>query len=193
MFFCEKCRYLFNVTKDIKSKQMGGKINESLTNILNKYSKNEKIIERDLKNIKGKDLLNDERVENMTKKEQKRLMSTLKAVDKNFFVEEEIVEPKIGSNIAYFICKYCKNYKQIKPGTLIYSKNYGTNNASETVDYTYMIHDQTLPRTRTYICKNADCETHKDDTNKEAVMTKNELDQLVYVCTVCETNWINVI
>ena len=193
MFFCEKCRYLFNVTKDVKSKQIGGRINEALTNILTKYANNEKIVERDLRKIRGKDLIADERFEDMTKKEQRKLTSTIKAVDKNFFVEEDTTEPKIGSNIAYFICKYCKNSKPIKPGTLIYSKNYGGNNITETVDYTYAIHDQTLPRTRTYICVNSKCETHKNNSIKEAVLTKNALDQIVYICTVCETDWINVI
>lgn len=193
MFFCEKCRYLFNVTKDVKSKQIGGKINEALNNILTKYANNEKLVERDLKRIRGKDLTDDERFEDMTKKEQKRLISAVKAVDKNFFVEEEVVEPKIGSNIAYFICKYCKNSKPIKPGTLIYSKNYGGNNITEVVDYTYVIYDQTLPRTKTYICKNPKCETHKDTSLKEAVLTKNTLDQIVYICTVCSTDWVNAV
>ena len=193
MFFCEKCRYLFNITKDVKSKQVGGKINEALTNILTKYASNEKLVDRDLRRIKGKDLLEDERFEDMTKKEQKKLISTVKAVDRNFFVEEEkTLEPKIGSNVAYFICKYCKNSRAIKPGTLIYSKNYGGNNITEIIDYTYAIYDQTLPRTKTYICKNAGCDTHKDDSNKEAALTKNILDQIVYVCTVCGTDWVNV-
>ncbi len=57
MFFCEKCRYLYNVTKDVKSKQIGGKINEALTNIFNKYNNNEQLSDTDLKKIKGKDLV----------------------------------------------------------------------------------------------------------------------------------------
>ena len=36
MFFCEKCRNLYNVTKEVKSKQIGGKINNALNNIFNK-------------------------------------------------------------------------------------------------------------------------------------------------------------
>lgn len=194
MFFCEKCRYLFNVTKDIKSKQVGGKINDALTIIFDKISRGEQIMEKDLKKFKGKDLLDDERFEVMNKKDQRKLISTVKAVDKNFFAEEEPEsEAKVGSNIAYFICKFCKNYKPIKPGTVIYSKSYSTINASEMEDYTYAIYDQTLPRTRTYICKNAKCETHKNDSLKEAILTKNATDQIVYICTHCSTNWINAV
>ena len=193
MFFCEKCRYLFNVTKDVKSKQIGGRINEALTTIFNKYNSSQAIEDRDLKRIKGKDLLEDERFEDMTKKEQRKLISTVKSVDKNFFDEEKTAEPKIGSNIAYFICKYCKNSRPIKSGTLIYSKNYSMDSSVETEDYTYAIYDQTLPRTRNYICKNTKCESHKNDAVKEAALTKNTSEQIVYICTACSTHWVNAL
>ena len=192
MFFCEKCRYLFNVTKDVKSKQIGGKINEALTIVFDKYANGEKITEKDLKKLKGKDILEDQRFEDMNKKDQRKLISTIKAIDKNFFMEEEPEsEEKIGSNIAFFICKFCKNYKPIKPGTIIYSKNYNSSNISEAYDYSYAIYDQTLAHTKNYICKNSKCETHKNINLKEAVLVKNATDQLVYICTQCSTNWIN--
>jgi hypothetical protein len=182
---------MFNITKDVKSKQIGGRINEALTNIFTKYRNNEQLQEKDLKRIIGKDLLDDERFELMAKKDQKKMISWIKNTDKTFFVEEEVsAETKIGSNIAYFICKYCKNSKPIKPGTLIYSKNYGTVNVAETENYTYAIYDQSLQRTRNYICKNPKCESHKNDAVKEAAMTKNAKDQIVYICTVCSTHWI---
>jgi len=54
MFFCEKCRYLFNVTKDIKTKQIGGKISDALNIIFDKFNSREKIIEKDLKILRAK-------------------------------------------------------------------------------------------------------------------------------------------
>ena len=193
MFFCEKCRYLFNVTKDIKSKQIGGRINETLSNIFSKYKSNETLTNRDLRKIKGKDLLEDERFENMTKKEQRKLMSIIKSVDKNFFAKgEEETSPKIGSTLAFFICKYCKNSNPIQPQTIIYSKKFsGGEGVTEAEDYTYAIYDLTLPRTRNYICKNRKCPTHKDDDVKEAVLIKDSTDQIKYLCTACSTNWIS--
>lgn len=193
MYFCEKCRYLYNITKDVKNKQFGGKINDALTALLNKYNNNIHIEEKDLKKLNGRDLKYDDRYDGMSKKEQKKLISLIKSIDKSFFVEEQVVEPKIGSNSAYFICKYCKYSKPIKPGTLIYSKNYNTNSSSEIDDYTYAIYDQTLPRVRNYICKNSKCESHKNDSVREAVLTKNTSDQIVYICTSCSTNWINIL
>src|SRR5271154_2498044 len=194
MFFCEKCRYLFNITKDINSKQIGGKTNIALTNVLDKFKSNQPIVEKDLKNIKGKDLLDDERYEAMNKKDLKKLMSQIKVLDKNFFTEDEPdkTDEKIGKNVVYFICKFCKNYKPIKPTTLVYSKNYNTA-VVEVSDYTYAIYDPTLTRTKNYICKNPKCKTHKDASLKEAVLTKNATDQIVYVCCACSTNWPNAL
>lgn len=193
MIFCDKCRYLYNITKDLKSKQIGGKINEAVTNVMDKYKNREQIEEKDLKRIEGKHLLQNDRYDEMTKKDQRKFLSTIRAVDKNFFVEEKNPVTKVGSNIVYFICKYCNNSKPIKPGTLIYSKKYGGQNTSEAHDYSNIIYDQTLPRTKNYICKNKDCETHRDDSIKEAVLIKNMSDQIVYVCTSCITSWVGSI
>jgi hypothetical protein len=190
MFFCDKCRYIFNVTKDVKSKQVGGKINKALNAIFEKLTKMEKITEDDLLNVKGKDILEDERFEMMNKRDQRKVISLVKSINKNFFVEDK-KDVKVGSNVAYFICRFCKNYKQIEPGTLIYSKSYNTNRDTELDDYTYAIYDNTLARTKNYECKNKKCKTHSDPSLKEAVLTKNTLDQIVYVCTNCSTNWIN--
>ena len=192
MFFCDECRYLFNISKDVKSKQVGGKIEVSLDNIFNKFFRNEKIINEDLSRITKKDVMNDERFEKSSKKDQKKLISQIKNADKNFFSggEDDMIN-QVGTNKAYFVCRFCKNYKQIKPRTLIYSKNLNTSNIMEVDDYTYAIHDHTLARTKNYICKNSKCETHKNSSIKEAVLTKNSIDQLVYVCVVCSTWWIN--
>ena len=191
MFFCDKCQYMFNITKDVKRKQIGGKINKALNNVFDKILKMEKISEEDLNNIQGKDLVDDERFETMNKRDQRKIISMVKSINKNFFVEDE--EVKIGSNIAYFICRFCKNYKPITPGTLIYSKSYNTNRDNEIEDYSYAIYDSTLSRTRNYICRNEKCPTHKNSEDQEAVLTKNSLDQIVYVCTVCTTDWVNSI
>jgi hypothetical protein len=194
MFFCEKCRYLFNITKDIKSRQIGGKINTSLTVVFNKFASNEKIEGKDLGKLKGTDLIEDERFDKLNKKDQKKLTSIVKAINKNFFDEDDdkSEEKKLASNVAFFICKFCKNHKPIKPGTLIYSKNYNTATI-ETEDYAYTIYDNTLERTRNYICPNPKCASHSDDSTKEAVLTKNATDQVVHVCCVCSTNWTNTV
>ncbi|AGC01777.1 D5 family helicase-primase [Acanthamoeba polyphaga moumouvirus] len=193
MFFCENCRYSFNVTKDVKNKQVGGKINDALNNIFQKFMSNSQIIEKDLAKIKGRDITDDERFENMTKKDQKKLMSQIKNINKNFFIEDKTGGEPVGTTKAYFTCKYCDNYKPIQPGTLIYTKNYDISGSDEIEDYSKYINDYTLNRTKSYICKNKSCKSHTDDTVKEAVLTKNSTDQIVYICKACSTYWINAL
>ena len=191
--FCEKCRYLYNITKDVKNKQLGGKTQDALTRLFNKIS-DEPIVKKDLKRIKGRDIIDDDRFEALSKKDQKKLMTSIKAIDKNFFEEDIDSEENHQTNEAFFICKFCKNHKLIKPGTIIYSKKYSTgvvsgSSINETADYTYAIYDQTLARTHNYVCRNPECETHQDNKLAEAVLTKNNLEQIVYICTICATSW----
>lgn len=188
MNFCEKCRYLYNITKDVKTKT--AKISNFLDNIFAKYVSGEKFTEEDIKKITMKDILDDERYDNMTKKDQKGLTAAIKVVDKTFFnISEEEIESQNSNISAHFICKQCKNTVPIKPGTLIYSKNYNVNTYEDVIDYNYVIHDCTLPRTAAYICKNPKCKTIKDPTLREAVMIKNSNGQQEYVCTICVTHW----
>ena len=193
MLFCEKCRYVYNVTKDIKNKQIGGKINTALDNLFEKILAGTEIVENDIKKIKPKDIFDDDRYDSMNKKNQKKVISVIKSINKNFFVEDEKNNTAENTNTnVYLICKFCKNYKPIEPKTIIYSKNYGSSSL-DIEDYTYMIYDNTLPRTRNYDCKNVGCDTHKNPSLKEAIITKNTTEQVIYVCTRCTTHWINTI
>lgn len=190
MFFCEKCHFMFNITKDIKSKQVGGEINDSLNIIFEKYKTGKPLNAEDLDKITMQDIKNDSRYDNdLNVKNKAKFRSWLKQANPNF-VNEEPKKQKLGVSKAYFICKSCQNTKPIEPGTVIYSRSFGTNTTVEAVDYTYTIYDNTLPRTRNYICKNSKCESHKNDDVREAVITKNNIEQIVYVCTNCVTSWI---
>lgn len=190
MFFCDKCRYMFNVTKDVKNNQRGGKMNNAIQALFDKFRENKPLEDKDLVKLKGKDITDDQRFDTLTKKDQRRIISWIKSYDRSFFNEEQ-KEDIIGTNAAFFICKYCKNSKPIKPGTLIYSKNYDSINTNEEEDYALAINDLSLARTRNYICKNPECSTHDstNSTTKEAVLTKNKMEQIVYICTTCTTNW----
>lgn len=121
MFICDKCRYSFNITKDVKGKQIGGKINGALNKLFEKYGQTLPITEEDLKRLRGKDITNDERFENMTKKNQDKMVSTIKKINKNFFVEPK-EDATVGSNAAYFICKFCKNSQAIPTGNDLFQE-----------------------------------------------------------------------
>ena len=190
MFFCDKCGYLFNITKDIKSKQVGGKINIALNSLFPKLRKNEQISEEDLHGITGKNITEDERYDTMNKREQRRVISTIKGINPSFFTEDKNTEEhKTQSQYAYFICRFCKNYKKIEPGTVIYSKTYYADDLEEIEDYSLAVYDNTLARTRGYVCHNRECETHKNPDIREAILTKNLQGKIVYVCAHCKISW----
>lgn len=187
MEFCDKCRYSFNITRDVKSKQVGGKINTQLNNLFGKILKNESLDENDITEIKANDLEGDERFESMSKKDQEKIRKQIKTISKEFFTQEEISD-KISTD-AYYICKKCKNYKLIPPGKTIYSKTYNSSASTESHDYSFDAFDPSLPLTRNYICKNDKCATHKDPSKKEAALTRNNKYQIIYICRECQTYW----
>jgi len=204
MPFCEKCGYSYNITKDVKNKQSGGKTNIALNILFDKIAIGESLSKSDLKRIKPTDIYDDERFDALNKKNQKKMLSVIKAADKDFFsiADSDGSDDSDGSATtvsvpaavgAQFICKYCRHSKPIDPVTFIYSKTYGSATATNLDDYTYMIHDMSLGRTRAYNCKYAKCETHSKPSMKEAIMTKNPMDQVIYVCTTCGTDWIDTV
>lgn len=183
MFFCNKCKSSYNITRDVKVKQIGGKIYNSLNVLFNKFAENEKIEKEDLENLKLLDIQNDERYDKMSKKMKTALMKILNTANPAFkeTINEETEE--MSSNRAFFVCKSCNNYKSIEQGTSVYSKNYGI--IMDNVDYTLRIQDPTLMLTKNYMCSNDKCKTHKMPEIKEAALQKLNTGKVIYVCKVC--------
>ena len=201
MFFCEKCGYTFDITGNVKRKQVGGKINTSVINIFKKFQNSEPFTKEDLEKISDGDILHNEKFESMTKKKQNQLRSAINSIDKTFFKSQKqkdaqaalaVEEEKDGSDtndnmipLANFICRFCENSKPIEPGTLLYSRKYGAD-ADDSVDYGFMVNDPSLARTKVYTCINKKCETHSNPSIKEAVITKNSSHRVIYVCVHCK-------
>ena len=181
MFFCDKCKSSYNITRDVKSKQIGGTVYNSLNELFRKFNESEPIEKTDLENLKLLDIQNDERFDKMSKKTKTILLKILTSIDSSFKESEQIQETK--TNNAYFVCKSCNNYITIDEGTTVYSKNYGI--ITDHIDYTLRIHDPTLMYTKNYICSNKDCNTHKNPNTKEAVLQKQNTGKVIYVCKTC--------
>lgn len=89
---------------------------------------------------------------------------------------------------AYFICNSCGYLKPIEEGALIFSRvssdivqNYA---GSEVNDMKF---SSILPRTRKYICPNKKCESHNDDSKREAVFFRlNNTYRIKYICLACD-------
>lgn len=184
MYFCPKCHCIYNITRSKREITNG----ENKVDVIFRKYPAEEIEEADLEGLVGEDITNDERFDTMTKNVQRKFMTNIKAIDKNFFLRKS--EDKVSStDMAFFECKFCHYYTPIKPGTCIYTKTIGGGLVAEDENYDFIVHDQTLPRTCNYICPNDHCPTHKDESRKEAILTKNEKRQIVHVCTVCLNHW----
>ena len=187
MAFCNKCHNLFGITR---STQGLDKYSDYADSLFSKIGQNQPIQKKDLAKLNAQDVTQDERYQNMSKKEQRRISDLIKAVNPDFFkesIEEKQVQEEEAK--AYYLCKMCKNTKPIKPGTLIYSKSYASTGLQDNRDYTYARYDPTYFLTQNYVCPNPKCKTHKEPSLKEAVLAKSASNLLVYVCSVCNQNW----
>lgn len=96
-------------------------------------------------------------------------------------------------NKAFFECSNCGYMEEMPPGTMISSRTTAkvVTEFHDHSRYRDMIHDQTLPSTRNYVCPNKDCRSHKEHDLREAVWFKANRGSYatVYVCKACQTVW----
>lgn len=97
------------------------------------------------------------------------------------------------SSLFIFKCSNCGFSENIKPKTMVLSRTSDLVNKEYTdkTKYKDMVNDETLPRTRNYICPNEACLSHKDHTKREAVWFKPDIQKygILYICTSCNKMW----
>ena len=66
-----------------------------------------------------------------------------------------------------------------------------TAGVSDISQYKFVIHDQTLPHTRNYVCKNKTCESHKNPEKRDAKWFRPNPSSyaIIYGCVTCGTLW----
>jgi aspartate carbamoyltransferase regulatory subunit len=87
----------------------------------------------------------------------------------------------------YNTCKNCGHYSILEPKTLVFQINF-----EKEGEYFYnpdLKHDNTLPRTKDYICPNKNCTSHKDLKSKEAIFYRGKNYNLTYQCVNCDESW----
>lgn len=87
----------------------------------------------------------------------------------------------------YYSCRNCGHFEPIPAGEEIYSRSYRGEKVTE--DYSMDFFDPTLARTRQYHCPKKSCTTHKNPQTKKAIITQTGDAQVVYLCTICKSNW----
>ena len=91
-----------------------------------------------------------------------------------------------------FQCNNCNYKDNIKNSIQLYKidLNSEVSDIKTIEDNKLISKNPILPRTKDYKCKNVNCITHNDESNKEAVFYKsNNSYNVTYVCTVCYNSW----
>jgi len=178
MFFCPKCNFSLDLSKNIPSEISG--------DIQLKAPKDfiDMAVEDD---IDGNIKLVFSKKELFSAREYKKLSDDEKdLVNKKF---QEI--NNVSFNLAYFICKNCQFVTKLEQGTKVYEVSINSKFLENEI-IENKLYDLTLPRTKDYICPNKKCATHKNMSIKEALFYrpyKNSYN-LKYVCNVCKVSWL---
>lgn len=190
MFFCPQCNYALDITKTLPQTETGttkqlvpqqiiSNINEFVTNVLKKP---EELNNASL-GFQVNSLTSNAKYKKLSKQNQELVLSKF----------NEITNKTSGKHGVYFICKYCGYSSPIKKGTIIYNKNISKEQQVTSLEnYDLKCIDPTLPRTKDYICKNAECPTQdkKHEDEKEAVFFRPKHSyEVTYVCCVCKKGW----
>lgn len=184
-FYCPNCSNNFDISKFISKVQSGGDIVKS---IIEKIINKETINNSDLKVINLDKLTKHSFYKNLSKQDKEFVLNTIK--DK--VPTKESKQQVKNIRTAYFKCTNCGFNQTISPGTRLISKGQDNSSFDNTVFTTNYRHHSFLPRTRAYICKNNNCESHTNFEKREAVMHRiKDTHQVRYVCVTCNTGWLN--
>ena len=178
-FICTKCNFLLTITKSTTTNTI--KISTP-TEFINAIKLDE-VVEYDII-LERAELENHLIKKNTKNPEKETLLNTY-----DMFKSQKQLTTKY--NIK---CTSCGENYILHPETVIYSLNFGKQLTSfNDDDIDLKLYDQTLPRTKDYICVNSDCETNKksfNNANKEAVFYRaSKSYHMKYACLNCKTSW----
>ena len=174
MFFCPKCNYSLDISKNIPQEISGDIQLRDPKDFIDMFQEND--LEGNIKIIfSKKDMLSNRYYKKLDSNEKEEIQTKFNEIN------------SIGYNLAYFVCKNCQFITKINKGSTIYSVTTKSNNVI-TSKYRHL--DNTLPRTKDYICPNSKCNSHKSK-DKEAVFYRPEKNsyRLEYECVTCNTKW----
>ena len=190
MQFCPECNNLFNISKSkLQVNQTGG---DNYNFIINKIINNEEISQEDMKNINLDDLSNSP--------DYKKLAGDIQDL---VFDKVQMLLPKNKKKVilsktdydediqVYFICNNCGFSKKINETTLIFSNTLDdSNKTNKDTDMDLiknMYYSDIVWRTRKYICPNTKCESHTDQSKREAKIFHKKSYNISHICMACNT------
>jgi hypothetical protein len=184
MYFCPKCNYSFDISKNVVSDKTEQKIDDDTRKSLDN-------VESAIKRLKAGKNLNNYKAD-FTFEDLENNSHYIKLEDE----EKEKLNVLFNTNVSIggimFKCNNCNYKKKINETIKLYQLN---------VDSVYSVYrsidDNKLlflnpiyPRTRDYSCKNINCISHKDESKKESVFFREKDSYMTnYVCGVCYSSW----
>lgn len=100
-------------------------------------------------------------------------------------------KPSDLQKAVYFICENCNNHEIMPKNTLVLRKTKISDTITLTeTDNNDIINMDYLPHTRNYKCPNKECESHKDNSKRDAIFKRfYKTYKNKYICTACLTSW----
>jgi hypothetical protein len=184
MYFCPKCNYSFDISK-ATAEDKEDPVEDTRKSLDNPESA--------LKRLKaGKNLTDYKADFKLEDLESHKIYIKLDddEKDKMKVLFEAPVQP-IGSGIM-FKCNNCNYKKKINETIKLYQLNvdsiYSVYRSID--DNKLLFMNPIYPRTQDYSCKNINCISHKDTSNKEAVFFRGKDSYMTnYICGVCYNGW----
>lgn len=98
------------------------------------------------------------------------------------------------SNKLTYFCNNCHNTETIYTNLNVNINNINIKNTNEDFNFNineYTKFDPTLPRINNILCPNPDCETNKNNANREIIYicVDNTNLKYIYLCSTCDTKW----
>jgi len=179
MYFCPNCSYIFDIYKSVNTTPVNDtRISIKKSNDLFKLLENNS----DLSKYKAE----------FTKEELNKNKKYQKIKDDEKYLINIIFENILSSD-AEFHCNNCNLSNKINETTLLYNINFNENNTNNNFtleENKLMTKNPLYQHTHDYICKNIDCETHKNNLIKDAIYVKNNNNYNgFHICCICYYNW----
>lgn len=199
MPFCNQCYNILSINKSdkqIEFKELSEKkfidiYKERIYNAKNKYPLSEiayhiKWPKEKIKNI----------VKNLTEEELNQFKTDRENLKERLEKLHDRLSLKNNSLVNYiYFCNDCNIRYFLEPGTVTSCIDFKINETKIDELPSIRKHDNTLMRTKDYKCINVDCESNTKKNNKEVLKKKEAClyklrdNQIIYVCTLCNTKW----
>ena len=175
MKFCPKCNFMLDISNKVANNILKD-INSAdefidLLNNINEIDYNYKI------KFKLNDLQKNKNFNKLNNDNKNRILNNFNKINK--------------SNNVLFFCNNCNYVEPVENGKILFSSSYINKKNINIPNDMNLILDNTLPRTKDFICPNKKCITNLKKTNKEAVFFRPDPKsyKLIYICVSCSQKW----